>query len=101
VDAGEFVGSRGILESKLKFAFTQNDFLVDMLERAQERPETIKEAIALHDGFISKIVIDDVNAWAAKILPADNSRTAAIVPKPLIGVFQTGGPNGDVAGALN
>ncbi len=89
VNEGEFVGSRGILLSQMRRAFVENSFLLSMLMRAQERPETLQNAIELREGLIATITRDEVNAWAKKVLPARNSRTAAIVPKTYIGIFQT------------
>lgn len=86
---GEFIGSRGILTSQLRRAFLDNDFLESMLIRAQEKPETIEAALELRDGLIATVTLEEVNAWAKKILPARNSRSAAIVPKTFIGIFQT------------
>jgi len=39
---------------------------------------------------MDKITRDEVNKWAAKILPKTNCRTAAIVPKALLGIFESG-----------
>jgi hypothetical protein len=59
------------------------------LVRAQEQPESINELIKLKNGLIDDITIEEVNKWASRILPASNSRTAAIVPKEFIGIFST------------
>ncbi len=91
VGESEFIGSSGILSGQLKSAFKENAFLMHMLQRAQERPESVDEAITLQAGLIDTVTIDDVNAWAKKILSPKNTYTAAIVPKPFIGIFQTGG----------
>ena len=90
VKEGEFIGARGILKGQLKQAFRENGFLLNMLMRAQERPEEIEEVVTLHDGLMDKISRDDVNAWAAKALRADNCRSAAIVPKAFVGMFEAG-----------
>jgi zinc protease len=90
VREGEFMGARGILKSQLRQAFRENEFLVNTLMRAQERPEEIQEIVALHDGLMDKITREEVNAWAAKILVAGNCRSAAIVPKAFVGVFEAG-----------
>lgn len=90
VSEGEFIGARGILRSKLRQAFRENAFLSDMLMRVQERPEDIEQIVALHEGLMDTITRDEVNAWAAKVLPADNCRTAAIVPKAFVGIFEVG-----------
>jgi zinc protease len=90
VDEGEFIGARGILKSQLKQAFRENSFLVNVLMRAQERPEETDEIVALHGGLMDTIKIEEVNKWAAKVLVATNCRTAAVVPKAFVGVFETG-----------
>lgn len=87
VSEGEFVGARGILKGQLRQAFRENGFLISMLMRAQERPVEIEEIIALHGGLMDTVTRDEVNRWAAKILPATNCRTTAIVPKAFVGVF--------------
>lgn len=88
VDEGEFRGARGILKGQLRQAFRENSFLVNMLMRAQERPEETEQIVALHDGLMEQITREEVNRWAAKILPAGNCRSAAIVPKAFVGVFE-------------
>ncbi len=90
VTEGEFIGARGILKGQLRQAFRENSFLVNILMRAQERPEETDEIIALHGGLMDHITRDDVNAWAAKILVPENCRSAAIVPKAFVGVFEAG-----------
>lgn len=92
VNEGEFTGATGILRSQLRRAFVDNDFVLDLLKRAQERPETLERAIALKRGLIGEITRDEVNAWAAKVLPASNSRTAGLVPKAFIGIFESATP---------
>lgn len=86
---GEFEGSRGILASQVRRAFYDNEFLVSVLKRAQEDPADLQEAIEVHRGMIDTITKEEVDTWAQKLLRADNSRTAAIVPKPFVGLFQT------------
>jgi zinc protease len=92
VTAGEFAGSRGILKSQYRRAFLDNGFLVSLLSRAQERPDAIDEAVALHDGLIDGLTLDEINAWAKKVLPADNSRTASLEPKGFVGIFDSAKP---------
>ena len=89
VDEGEFIGARGILSSRIRRAWMDNAFVIKELARVQERPESLEELIALRAGLVDEITIDEVNAWAKKILTRRNSRTAAIVPKQFIGIFQT------------
>ncbi|MBL9189582.1 MAG: insulinase family protein [Opitutaceae bacterium] len=90
VQNGEFIGARGILRSQLKRAFRENSFLVSVLMRVQERPQEADEIVALHGGLIDLISRDEVNAWAAKILVEKNCRTAAVVPKAFVGIFDAG-----------
>ena len=88
VTNGEFIGARGILRGQLREAFRKSDFLAGLLMRAQERPEEAAEAVALHGGLVGQISLAEVNAWAARILPADKCRTAAVVPKAFVGVLE-------------
>jgi zinc protease len=90
VKDGEFIGARGILKGQLKQAFRENSFMVNMLMRAQERPVETEEIVKLHDGLMDKISREEVNAWAAKVLTANNCRSAAIVPKAFVGMFEAG-----------
>jgi zinc protease len=90
VEEGEFIGARGILKSQLRQAFRTNDFLVELLMRAQERPEETEEIVALRGDLMDTVTRDEVDAWAAKILPANNCRAAAVVPKAFVG-FMDGG----------
>ncbi|MBL9201240.1 MAG: insulinase family protein [Opitutaceae bacterium] len=90
VQNGEFIGARGILRAQLRQAFRESGFLVNVLMRAQERPEEAEEIVALHGGLIDKISRDEVNAWAAKILAEKNCRAAAVVPKAFVGIFDAG-----------
>ena len=90
VGEGEFIGARGILRSQLKQAFRENGFLVNILMRAQERPEETDEIVALHGGLMNTVTRDEVNAWAAKVLVEKNCRSAAVVPKAFVGMFEGG-----------
>lgn len=90
VSEGEFIGARGILKGQLRQAFRENEFLVNLLMRAQERPEETAEIVALHGGLMEQITRDEVNRWAAKVLPVANCRSAAIVPKAFVGMFEGG-----------
>ncbi len=90
VGEGEFIGARGILKSQLKQAFRENSFLVDVLMRAQERPQETEEIVALRGGMMDTITIEEVNRWAAKVLAATNCRSAAVVPKAFVGLFEAG-----------
>ena len=78
------------MKSQLKQAFRENGFLVSALMRAQERPEEIEEIVALRGGLMEQITRDEVNKWAAKVLPAANCRSAAIVPKAFVGMLDAG-----------
>jgi len=90
VRMGEFIGARGILKSQLRQAFRENAFLVNVLMRAQERPEETEEIVALHGGLMDQISLEEVNAWARRVLGDRNCRTAAIVPKAFVGMFDVG-----------
>jgi zinc protease len=90
VQRGEFIGARGILKGQIKRAFRENTFLAGVLMRAQERPKEIEEIVGLHGGLTDQISLEEVNAWAKKILVASNCRTAAIVPKAFVGLFEGG-----------
>jgi zinc protease len=92
VREGEFIGARGILQSQVNRAFYENAFLLDLLRRAQQKPASISDIEALRGAALARLTRDDVNAWAAKILKADNARTAALVPKPFVGIFQSDKP---------
>ncbi len=88
VQNGEFIGARGILRSQLRQAFRENSFLVNLLMRAQERPEETEEIIALRGNLMDTITRDEVSKWAAKVLVATNCRSAAVVPKAFVGLFE-------------
>lgn len=88
----EFTGAQSVLATKFRRAFHDNGFLVWLLMRAQERPETVKEAVALHDDLIDRVTIEEVNDWAAKVLPSSNCRSAVLVPKAFIGIFDSQKP---------
>lgn len=88
VEAGELAGARGILASQFRRAWLSNEFLLSSLLRAQERPESLTELLALKAGMVDEITPAEVDAWAKKILPRRNSYTAAIVPKQFVGIFQ-------------
>jgi len=90
VQNGEFIGARGILKGQLRGAFRENSFLVNVLMRAQERPEETEQIVALQGGLMDTISLDEVNKWAKQILVAKNCRTAAIVPKAFVGLFEGG-----------
>ncbi len=90
VTEGEFMGARGILQGQLRRAFRENGFLVNLLMRAQERPEETQELVALQGGLLDALTREEVNRWAAKLLGAQNCRSAAVVPKAFVGVFEAG-----------
>lgn len=90
VRMGEFIGARGILKGQLRQAFRENGFLLNALMRAQERPEEVDELVALHGGLMDQISLEEVNKWAAKVLAPTNCRSAAIVPKAFVGMFDAG-----------
>ena len=85
----EFEGARGIMRGQLRRAFHENDFLVNVLKRSQERPGHIEDVVALQNGLVEQLTREEINAWAARVLPASNARTAALVPKAFVGLFDT------------
>lgn len=89
IDEGAFIGARGILSSQVRRSWRDNGFLLNSIMRVQERPETVDQIAALHDGLIDEITRKEVQDWAKKVLTRRNTRTAAIVPKQFIGIFQT------------
>lgn len=88
IQEGEFIGSRGILKSQLQRSFRENGFLVSLLSRAQERPEEREQILGLAEGLIDGVERAEVERWAAALLRRENCRTAAVVPKAFIGVYQ-------------
>lgn len=89
VAEGEFIGARGILKSQIRGAFRDNSFLVNVLMRAQERPEETDEIVALHGNLMDTVTRAEVNKWAAQVLPASNCRSAAVVPKAFVGILES------------
>jgi len=89
IDEGSFIGARGILSSQVRRAWRDNSYLLSSIMRVQERPETVEQIAALHNGLIDDITREEVQSWANKVLTRRNTRTAAIVPKQFIGIFQT------------
>ncbi len=92
IQPGEFTGALGVFKGQIRRAFLENGFLLRYLSRAQESPQSVDDLVAASQDLFDTITIEEVNAWAARVLPASNSRSAAIVPKPFIGIFQTGQP---------
>ena len=88
VTNGEFIGARGILRGQLREAFRDNAFVAGLLMRAQERPEEAEEAVALRAGLVGQISLAEVNAWATRVLSANQCRTAAVVPKAFVGILE-------------
>jgi zinc protease len=89
IDEGAFIGARGILSSQVRRAWRDNGFLLSQVMRAQERPAAVAEVQALHAGLIDEITQAEVEALARRVLNRRNTRTAALVPKQFIGIFQT------------
>ena len=58
--------------------------------RAQERPEEAAAAVALQAGLAAQITREEVNRWAAQVLPAPRCRAAEVVPKAFVGVLTPG-----------
>lgn len=85
----EFLGAVNPVQSRLEQAFSNNATLLNrVLKRAQEAPETIEEMRAIRNGAYQQLDLDFVNQLAARVLDADQARTAALVPKPFVGVFR-------------
>lgn len=75
---------------KLRQVLLSNEFLLNsVLKRAQELSESIDQIIALKNGIVSTVTVAEVNAFATLVMGPDNARTAAIIPKPFVGIFQT------------
>ncbi len=83
----EFEAGRNIIRNQLRRGFKDNGFLVNLFKRTQEKPGRLADIQALHDGLIDQLTLEEVNAWAKKLLPAHNARTAMIVPKAFVGIF--------------
>jgi len=88
VTEGEFIGSRGILKSQLQRSFRENGFLVNLLARAQERPEETAQILSLKDQLIDSVTLEETNRWASTLLAKSNCRVAAVIPKAFIGLYQ-------------
>jgi predicted Zn-dependent peptidase len=85
--AEEFEAGRNIIRNQLRRGFQDNGFLVNLFKRVQEKPGRLAEIQALHDDLIGQITLEEVNGWARQLLPAGNARTAMIVPKAFVGLF--------------
>jgi len=83
----EFEAGRNIIRNQLRRGFKDNSFLVNMFKRVQEKPGRLEEIQALHDGLVDQLTLEEVNAWGKLLLPATNARTAMIVPKAFVGIF--------------
>jgi zinc protease len=83
----EFEAGRNIIRNQLRRGFNTNGFLVNLFKRVQEKPGRLEEIQSLHDGLVDQLTIEEVNEWAKKLLPAANARTAMIVPKAFVGIF--------------
>jgi len=87
-DAEEFEAGRSIIRNQLRQGFKSNAFLANLFKRVQEKPGRLEEILSLQGGLLEQLNRDEVNGWAAKILTADNARTAMIVPKQFVGIFE-------------
>ncbi len=84
----EFIGAINPVQSRLTQSLRNNSTLLNrLLKRAQENPRTIEEMRAVRGGAYLDLDRDTVNALAARVLQRDFARTAAVVPKPFVGVF--------------
>jgi len=85
----EFLGALNPVQSHLKQSLRSNGMILDrLLKKAQETPRTIEEMRAIRDGAFQNLEVDRVNALAASVLKKGRARTAAVVPKPFVGVFK-------------
>ena len=85
--AEEFEAGRNIIRNQIRRGFNTNSFLVNLFKRVQEKPGRLEEIEALHDGLVDQLTLAEVNGWARQLLPAANARTAMIVPKAFVGLF--------------
>ena len=84
----EFIGAINPVQSHLTQSFKSNGTLLDrLLKRAQENPESIEEMRAVRSGAYLDLDRGAVNALASRVLQRNSARTAAVVPKPYVGVF--------------
>ena len=67
---------------------TPGFLLNNVLKRAQEKPQTVEDALALRSGAFSDVTMDQVNAWASQVFSNRNMRVFSVVPKPFVGIFQ-------------
>lgn len=89
VSEEEFAGAVEPFVGHVRQALVTNQFLLQsVLMRAQEKPETVEEAIALKAGLDDVIALEEVERLGKLVLAEENTRTVAIVPKPFVGVFQ-------------
>ena len=85
----EVDGALSPFRVKVRQALRSNEFLINyLLKRAQERPDLMKEVVALKKGALDQVSAERVNSFAREMFTAENSRAAAIIPKPFIGIFQ-------------
>jgi len=85
----EFEGALGPYVGHVRQELNKNSFLISSaLMRAQEKPKSLEEAIEMKADLLEQISLEQVEAFAKTVFAADNTRTAAIVPKPFVGVFQ-------------
>ncbi|HWA24947.1 MAG TPA: insulinase family protein [Lacunisphaera sp.] len=86
--AEEFEAGRNIIRNQLRHGFQTNGFLVGIFKRVQEKPGRLEQIQSLHDGLADQVTLEEVNKWAKQLLPAANARTAMIVPKAFVGIFE-------------
>ena len=90
ISESEVYDAIGPVKIKTRQAFRSNEFLLNfVLKRAQEKPESIDDAIAVMQDIVASLKAEIVNTYAKTLFHPDNSRAAAIIPKPYIGLFQT------------
>lgn len=89
VSQEEVDGALRPFKVKMRQALRSNEYLINnLLKRAQERSDLTHELVDLKKGKFNQVSAEIVNKLARKIFIPENSRTAAIIPKPFIGIFQ-------------
>jgi zinc protease len=89
VSQAEFDGALEPFAGHVRQEFKKNAFLINsVLKRAQEKPRSLEEAIEMKADLLKEINLEQVEAFAKTVFAADNTRTAVIVPKQFVGVFQ-------------
>jgi zinc protease len=89
ISQAEFEGALGPFVGHVRQELNTNEFLINsVLLRAQEEPKSLEEAIEMKTNLREQVSLEQVEAFAKTVFAEDNTRIAAIVPKPFVGVFQ-------------